>query len=67
MKRVCGICEHFSSAQTCIEKPTWGYCMRFADGLPGRSGQKGSPRFTWADGVCDDFRPRLSVSARRKP
>lgn len=66
MKRVCGACEHFSPAHTCIEKPTWGYCMRLAEEMSRRSGQKGSPLFAWADGICDDFKPKLSVTAQRR-
>jgi len=65
MKRVCETCEHFSPAHTCIEKPTWGYCMRLAGGNTERKAERGSPRFTWADAVCDDFRLKAPVPARR--
>jgi hypothetical protein len=56
-ERLCNICNHFSPALTCIEKPTWGRCMRLAGGHCGDAA-KGRSLFTWADNVCDKFQPR---------
>ncbi len=66
MKRLCETCEHFSPAQTCIEKPTWGHCMRLVKGRPGRGAGKGAPVFTWADSVCGDFRAAAMLSVQRQ-
>lgn len=65
MKRLCETCEHFSPAHTCIEKPTWGHCLRLVNGKAGRNVGKGSPVFTWADSLCDDYRPKLPAPARK--
>jgi hypothetical protein len=40
--------------------------MELAEEVPGRSGQKGSPLFAWADGTCNDFKPGLSATAPRR-
>lgn len=64
MKRVCRTCEYFSPAHTCIERPTWGYCMRLTVEEHSCGGQKGTALFTWADGICRDFKARQSVAAR---
>ncbi|HSW02446.1 MAG TPA: hypothetical protein VLI39_19940 [Sedimentisphaerales bacterium] len=65
MKRLCETCEHFSPAYTCIEKPTWGHCMRLVSGRVARPAEKGSPVFTWADSLCDDYRPKQAAPVRR--
>jgi len=65
MDRVCGTCEHFSPAHTCIEKPTWGYCTRGIGGKGGHADREDATRFTWADAVCRDYRPREPASSRR--
>lgn len=65
MKRLCETCEHFSPAHTCIEKPTWGHCMRLVCGRLAGKAEKGSPVFTWADSLCDDYRPNQPTPVRR--
>jgi len=60
--RLCETCEHFSPAYTCIEKPTWGYCLRLAKDPSGRELHHVRPLFTWADNECDQFRQRVQAS-----
>jgi len=66
MKRLCEMCEYFSAAHTCIEKPTWGHCMRLVKGRSGRGMGKGTPIFTWADSVCGDYRARAMFATPRQ-
>jgi hypothetical protein len=60
----CGACALFAPAHTCIEKPTWGHCLKLVRANPG--GKLGSPQplFTWADNHCDDFQPRQPSAVR---
>jgi hypothetical protein len=64
-ERLCEACEHFSPAHTCIEKPTWGHCMKLVEAKPGWSTGKLRPLFTWADNHCDGFQSRQSSPIRR--
>ncbi|OHB65397.1 MAG: hypothetical protein A2Y76_10540 [Planctomycetes bacterium RBG_13_60_9] len=58
IERLCETCEHFSPAHACMEKPTWGHCMKQVKGKPGSTSGKPVPLFTWADNHCDDFQSR---------
>ena len=58
MERQCETCEYFSPAHTCIEKPTWGHCMRLVRGRPDGGSEKGSPVFAWANGSHSGYDPR---------
>jgi hypothetical protein len=55
-QRRCGACEFFRPARTCMEKPTWGHCMKLVKIKPDWSVGKLRPLFTWADNHCDDYR-----------
>ena len=63
--QLCEACEHFSPAHTCIERPTWGHCMKLVKAKPGWSTVELRPLFTWADNHCDDFQVRPPSSVRR--
>ncbi|MBM4024380.1 MAG: hypothetical protein FJ280_03100 [Planctomycetes bacterium] len=63
--QLCSACEHFAPAHTCIERPTWGHCMKLIGAKPGWSTQKLRPFFTWADNRCDDFQARQAPVVRR--
>lgn len=64
--RLCQACEHFSPAYTCIEKPTWGYCMRLTKDRARREFSSVRPPFTWADNKCEQFQQRGQPSACRR-
>jgi hypothetical protein len=57
-QQLCDACVFFSPAHTCIEKPTWGHCLKLVKARPDWGAQKLRPFFTWADNHCDDFQPR---------
>jgi len=64
-QRRCEACEFFAPAHTCIEKPTWGHCMKLVKAKPDWGVGKLRPFFTWADGHCDGFQLREASSVRR--
>ncbi len=61
-ERLCEQCRHFSAAQTCIEKPTWGYCMWPISHNRRKEGIRPQPLFTWADGTCNRFEAKLPAA-----
>lgn len=63
-ERRCNTCNHFSPALTCIERPTWGHCLRLLKSPSGGS-PAGKSRFTWADSTCDNHQPRPKAVKQR--
>lgn len=63
-EHLCEACEFFTPAHTCIEKPTWGHCMKLVKTKPGWNAGKPRSLFTWADHHCDDFQARQSCPSR---
>jgi len=63
-ERLCLACVYFSPAHTCIERPTWGHCLKRVTPTPGAGAGTGQPRFTWADNHCDDFQMRQPADKR---
>lgn len=59
--QLCGACRHFSPAYTCVERPTWGYCMKRVRSPGTGTDRAAEAVFTWADNCCDDFQPRRQV------
>ncbi len=59
--QLCQACRHFSPAYTCVERPTWGYCIKRARGPETGADPPVEPVFTWADNRCDDFQSRQRV------
>ena len=64
IQQLCEACAFFSPAHTCIEKPTWGHCMKLVKARPNGSAGDLRPLFTWADNHCDDFQQRRPSSVR---
>ncbi len=60
-ERRCKTCSHFSPALTCIERPTWGRCLRLLKNPCGGSAPAGKSLFVWADNTCDSYQPRPKV------
>jgi hypothetical protein len=65
MMQHCKGCEFFRPAHTCIEKPTWGHCVKLVQTARGGNMGKIQPQFTWADNGCDDFQVRPAQPVRR--
>lgn len=63
--RLCEACEYFSPAHVCMEKPTWGHCLKLARAEAGGGPGREQPLFTWADSHCDDFQTRQASCVPR--
>jgi hypothetical protein len=57
-ERLCNTCDFFSPALTCVERPTWGRCMRLAKGQSVGKAPAGRALFTWVDNNCENYQPR---------
>jgi hypothetical protein len=64
IRQSCEVCEFFVPAQSCAERPAWGWCLKLVRGKAGATAGKAQPLFTWADSRCADLQMRESSALR---